>query len=524
METPEDRSPADAPADAGATAAAERPAEAGEATVVAGPVKGRRLRRWLRPTAVIVLRLVLVALVVLAAYELVAPESFRIAPGVATIRVTPTLGSGETVVPLGPVGSVSFDTHRAPLKVEVSFVFDETIAVEVEARALLGDLPAVGATAADALRAYAVGKIPWICVLGLVAGTLIAGVGTLRPRRVALGAGIGLLSLWVIVGSVAATTYAGLDRQPTVTYDGLARYAPRVVSLLQSVVRHPESSGWSVDDLARGLEEVARQATTTFPTGSGEEGVVRLLVAGDLHDNVIGYRLIRRLASHPGLDIAGVVLVGDLTHTGTSTEAELMANELEPIAVPIAMVGGNHEAEPALRVFAEAGIIQLSRGPAELAGLTLMGFDDPLADEYAALTDVAERDIAAGDALLAVQSQVPTPDVVVFHDVGQAEDVIAWAVAEDLVLTVLHGHDHVASVTVEGSVAVLDPGSGGASGYEQLGRDPGTPYTFQILEYVLEPERRPIGVVTLEYEGLAGASSAEYQPLQTVEVEQPVAD
>ncbi|MBM3147455.1 MAG: metallophosphoesterase [Actinobacteria bacterium] len=512
MESLEDRSPSDVPADAG------------EAAAVAAPVKGRRLRRRLRPAGVIVLRLVLVALVVLAAYELVAPESFRIAPGVVTIRVTPALGGGETVVPLGPIGSIGFDTHSAPLKVEVSFVFDEAIAVEDEARALLGDLPAVGATAADALRAYAVGKIPWICLLGLAAGTLIAGVGTLRLKRVALGAGIGLLLLWIIVGSVAAATYAGLNRQPTVTYDGLARYAPRVVSLLQSVVRHPEASGWSVDDLARGLEEVARQATTTLPMGSGDEGIVRLLVAGDLHDNVVGYRLIRRLASDPELDIAAVVLVGDLTHTGTSTEAELMADELRPIAVPVAMVGGNHEAEPALRVFAEAGIIQLARGPTELAGLTLMGFDDPLADEYAAVTDVAERDIAAGDSLLAVRSQVPPPDVVVFHDVGQAGEVIDWAADEELLLTVLYGHSHVASVTIDGSVVVLDPGSGGASGYEQLGRDPGTPYTFQILEYVLEPQRRPIGVVTLRYEGLAGASSAEYQPLQTAEVEQPAAD
>lgn len=464
-------------------------------------------------------RLVLVALVVLSAYELVAPESFRIAAGVVTMRVVPQLGGGETSVPLGPVGRVRFDTHDTPIDVEVSFVFDDSPAIESEARALLGDLPSVGDTAADALRAFAVGKIPWICLLGLAAGLLVAGIGSVRLRRSLLGAGIGLMSLWVIVGSVAGITYAGLDRQPAATFDGLARYAPRIVSLLQGVVQHPEAARWSVDDLARGLEEVARQAGTTVPVGSGDAGVVRLLVAGDLHDNVIGYRLVRRLAADPRLEVAGVILVGDLTHAGTAPEADLALDELEPVQVPIAMVGGNHEGEPAMEAFSEGGIIQLADGPVRLAGLTVMGFDDPLADDYEALTDVPQREAAAEEALAAVQSEVPPPQIVVFHDVGQAEDVIAWAADEELPLTVLHGHDHVMSVTIEGSVVVLDPGSGGASGYEQLGRDPGTPYTFQLVEFVIEPEPRAIAVVSLEYEGLAGASSATYQPLQVIEAE-----
>lgn len=493
----------EAAADAGAAGAgpAERPVSS---------------RRRLRSLVALVVRLLLVVLALLSAYELVAPESFRIAPGVATIRVAPALGGGETIVPLGPVGRIRFDTHSSPVNVEVSFVFDDTPAIESEARALLGDLPSVGATAADALRAYALGKIVWVCVLGLVAGALVAGIGCGRLRRTAVGAGIGLAALWIVVGSVAGVTYSGLNRQPSATFDGLARYAPRIISLLQDVVQHPEAAKWSVDDLARGLEEVARQASTTVPVGSEGDDVVRLLVAGDLHDNVIGYRLVRRLSADPRLAVAGVILVGDLTHAGTEPEAELVLGELKPVEVPIAMVGGNHENAPAMRAFAGAGIIQLARGPVRLAGLTIMGFDDPLAGDLEALTDVTQRNEAAAAALAAVRAEVPAPEVVVFHDVGQAVDVIAWAAEQGLPLTVLHGHDHVTSVERKDSVIILDPGSGGASGYEQLGRDPGTPYTFQLVEFVLDPEPHPIAVVTLEYEGLAGASSARYQPLEPV--------
>ena len=85
------------------------------------------------------------------------------------------------------------------------------------------------------------------------------------------------------------------------------------------------------------------------------------------------------------------------------------------------MVGGNHEDAPAMRAFREAGIVQLADGPVELAGLTLTGFDDPLAGGFAALTDIAVRRAAAEEALKVIQAEVPTPDVAVFHDVGQAE-------------------------------------------------------------------------------------------------------
>ena len=462
------------------------------------------------------LRLALVVLIGMSVYQLLAPSTYRIPLGSATIRMAPTVQGGATVLPLGPVGSVSFDTHDTPFDLTVDFVFDADAGIADETEALLRDLPGVAPSATDALRSFAIGKIPWVVALGLAAGLLVAGIGRLRWRRLLIGAGAGLVLVTGIVGGLAYATYTTLDRRPSVTYDGLAQYVPRVVTLLQGVIQQPEAAEWSVDDLARGLEEVARQATTAWPV-AGEEEVVRLLVAGDLHDNVVGYRLVRRLAADDRLAVAGVVLVGDLVHVGTAAEAELVLRELEPVEVPIMMVGGNHEDAPAMRAFREAGIVQLADGPVELAGLTITGFDDPLAGSFAALTDVERRKAAAEEALKVVQAEAPTPDVAVFHDVGQAESVISWARDQELPLTVMHGHDHVASVEREGSVVILDPGSGGASGFEQLGRDPGTPYEFQLAEFTIGEETAPFAVVTLRYEGLAGTSSAEYRSLVPTE-------
>jgi predicted phosphodiesterase len=472
--------------------------------------------RW-RTVGAALLAAALVLLVALSVYEIVAPGTYRIALGEVTLQLTPDLRGGETVLPLGPAGSVSFHTHRTPLDFTVAFVFNEDLPIVQETRTLVGDLPAVGESAVDAFRSYALSKVPWICILGLAGGALVAGVAVglgaagRRLRRMLIGAAAGLLVVWAAVGALVWVTYATVDRSPAVTYEGLARHAPRVVSLLRGVLESPVSRDFSASDFARGLQEVARQATEGSPVTDGDE-VTRLLVAGDLHDNIVGYRLLRRLAADLGLDVAGVVLVGDLVHLGTAAEARFVLGDLRAIDKPVVMVGGNHEDAPAMRTFRKAGIVALDDSCTVVGGVTIMGFADPLAQRPDALTDVALRTAAAAEDLAAVQAEVPTPPVVVFHDIGQAKDVVDWAESDAVRMTVLHGHDHVQSVEQRGSVVVLDPGSGGASGFEQLGRDPGTPYQFMVVELSSGAVPRLLSVTTLSYQGVEGQSSAEYLP------------
>jgi predicted phosphodiesterase len=200
-------------------------------------------------------------------------------------------------------------------------------------------------------------------------------------------------------------------------------------------------------------------------------------------------------------------------HVGTAAEARFLVHYLRVIDQPVVMVGGNHEDAPAMRQFKRAGIVQLDGSVTHIGGVSLMGFADPLADEPAALTDIPRRAAAAEEALMALQAEVPTPDVAVFHDGGQARNVVDWAQDNEFPLVVLHGHDHVQSVERRGTVIVLDPGSGGASGYEELGRDPGTPYQFQIVEFSGGTDPQPLAAISLSYQGAEGQSTAGYQPL-----------
>ncbi len=490
-----------------------RAAAAGPPAAAARPRRGR-----LRAAGIVTLGVVLVVALAVSVYEVFAPGTYTIAGGEATLSVSPAFHSGQIVLPLGPAGSVRLHTHGTPLDFSVSFVFSEDESIVTETRTLVGDLEGVGASAIAAFRSYAIGKVPWLCVMGLAGGALAAGLivtaggASRRWLHMLKGAGVGLLVVWVIVAALVSTTYATIDKTPAITYEGLAKHAPRVIALLRSVLASPESKDFSAAAFARGLEEVARQATASSPVSDGSS-VTRLLVAGDLHDNLIGYRLLRRLAADEGLDVSGVVLVGDLTHVGTAVEAKFVLRYLKAIDKPVIMVGGNHEDAAAMREFEKAGVTELNDSSTSLDGVTLMGFADPLAYSPAALVDVKLRDGAAEEALTAVEAETPTPQVVLFHDVGQAKDVIRWAEKKDVLLTVLHGHDHVPSVEQEGSVTILDPGSGGASGFEQLGRDPDTPYQFQVVEFSSDGTPEPVAVITLGYEGLEGASSAEYLPL-----------
>ncbi len=476
-----------------------------------GPRRGGR--RAVGAIAGVLARLALLGLVVLAVVALLTPSTYRITQGEATVQVTPVLRRGHTVVPLGPIGSVQLRTHNTPIDLTVSFVFDDDLPLADQPQTVFADLPPVEATALDALRSFGLAKLPWVCVLGLAAGLLAGGV--LRPfrwRGSLLAAGAGLLVVWLLAGVLVGVSYATFERRPAVTYTGLARYAPRVVGLVQELLQHPKAAEWSAEDLAHGLEEVARQSALTAPVAV-DSPVTRVLVAGDTHDNIVGCRLLRRLAADPQLGITAVVLVGDLTHVGTAAEADLILSELRGIEVPISMVGGNHENAPAMRRFREAGLRILDGGLTLIGGLRVTGFSDPLAGSAEALTDPVLLTQAAENALASVQAELPPPQVLVVHDLGQAQPTIEWAKENEIELLVLHGHDHKPRVHREGSVVIVGAGTAGASGFEQLGRDPGTPYDFQLIEIDADPQPTPVAVVTLRYEGVNGTSSATYVPL-----------
>ena len=263
---------------------------------------------------------------------------------------------------------------------------------------------------------------------------------------------------------------------------------------------------------AAALETISRQLAGGASAGQGDD-VVRLLLVTDVHVNPVGSRLAARLARSAVEPVDAVLLGGDMTYFGTEPEARLFATALGDPGVPVIVVGGNHESAPAMDYFAELGWRVLDGATNVVGGVSIMGFSDPAADtaEIVSFTDpMSQAAKAAADAWSAAQ---PGPDVVLVHDVAQADGVIAAARSEGRQLVVMHGHSHVASVSREGSVTVVDGGTAGASSIIALGAAPNTPYTFQIVEFAADGGiMRPVAVITLSYIG-DGRSRVEYQPL-----------
>jgi Icc-related predicted phosphoesterase len=106
--------------------------------------------------------------------------------------------------------------------------------------------------------------------------------------------------------------------------------------------------------------------------------VIRVAAVGDVHlgaDSAGSYRpRLRRLATHADL----MVIAGDLTKRGTPEEAELVADELRGLPVPVLAVLGNHDYESDANDYmaarlADAGVRVLEGGAArmEVRGCTV---------------------------------------------------------------------------------------------------------------------------------------------------------
>jgi predicted phosphodiesterase len=93
------------------------------------------------------------------------------------------------------------------------------------------------------------------------------------------------------------------------------------------------------------------------------------------------------------------------------------------------------------------------------------------------------------------------PRVILVHDPSQAEGIIELAKKDDLPLTVIYGHDHMASVERHGNITYIGCGTGGASGYRGLAKDANTLYTYQVIDFSTGNDHKLLSVTTLTYNG-----------------------
>jgi predicted phosphodiesterase len=469
------------------------------------------LRRHRVPLLKACLRMVLVLLLIVVVVQVFAPATYRLAEGLVTFQLAPSWPGGKVIMPLGPAGVLQLATHRTPVNLKLDFTLSDSVPSVSEAQALLRGLPTLRLDAAAAFRSFLESRIPWLLLLGALVGVLVANGGQRWLRRTLLHALYGVALVTVLTAAFAGVTYLTFDSTPAVQYQGLAKNLPRVIELVRRINADSGATQNGIKDFVRGIETVAVQLGSPAKIPAGD--VTRVLVVSDVHDNVVGMILASSLVRNRTDPFSMVLLAGDLTDRGMKAEAQLFTHEFSSDGVPVLMVGGNHEDAPAMKVFKAAGYHVLDGWAESLGSLSVFGVTDPMAWSLEATPDEKLLDDGAQGALDRFKRLESPPQVFLVHNLAEARPVIDYAKEQGLALTVVYGHDHVASVKREGTVTLVDGGTSGASGYLTLGQEGSPPYTFQILDFSKEPSPRLLSVTTMSYESLYGRSSATYTPI-----------
>jgi predicted phosphodiesterase len=461
-------------------------------------------------------RLLLVAALLVGMVQLLSPRSYHAPQGTISFQYRPLAPweAGRVVLPLGPAGTLILNTHRTPVELIADFALEGRLNTVQEARQLFESRPLLQQQAEAAFQRFMRAQLPWAILVGIAAGGLLAGVTPRGKKRLLEGVLLGGAGTVLLAAAFGGLTLATVDRNPTIEYEGLAANAPEVLRVVRAVAQESDDSWQAADDFVRGLNKVAGQLSASSNGGTPPEGVVRILVASDMHTNLVGAALVSALARDERNPLAGIILSGDQTQRGSAAEATLLTERLRTNGVPIFTIGGNHESRPAMEIFKQVGHVMLGEyDMLRVAGLWLRGEDDPGAFIFATTPD--EDELARVDAALLQKLQAGgrLPDILVLHNRLQAESVIQWAKEAEQPLTVVHGHSHIPSVEREGAVTVIDAGTSGSAGYLGVGRLPESEYAFQLLDFVVDPAPRLVSVTTLRYTGLTGHAAAQYFPI-----------
>jgi predicted phosphodiesterase len=434
-----------------------------------------RLRRLF--ASHVLVRLALLAGLSFAAWRLVAPTVFHFRSGDLTVRLAPDVPGGRTTLELGPLGQLSWPTHKTPVDVDATFVLHPNVD-------RLPDLSGLR----DIRVAFLLRRLPWVLLCGLLAGALLAeGMG----RRTPVAAFVGAAAACALAGGLVLATILTFDPHALAhpRYAGPIEDAPRVLELLKEAQHDFAGVQRNINAVAIGLERIhAQLLDNPSPPDPGASGSTRFLVISDLHNNPLGLMIAKQLVERFHVD--AVLDAGDFTDRGTALEGDLFAR-FGSLGVPDVTVAGNHEDIPALvRIRQVPGVRLLSHDGTDVttvAGITVLGDDDPNSETIVdnPFDPVAIARFPERCAALAQRWAQATPDVVLVHDPRLGACAEAAAEKAHAPLVYVWGHLHRPAYEEHGSVVSLSPGTSGANGIKSA--KPG-PYGFALLEF--DPSRR----------------------------------
>jgi predicted phosphodiesterase len=345
-------------------------------------------------------------------------------------------------------------------------------------------------------------------------GSLVAAAlrGHIGPRmRVGIPVAVGA-SLVTVVLTALLLPPRGRIADPT--YYAHGPDLPRALDALQSLRRSRTALDQELNGQLVGLARLV-----VAPGGRTQlEGRPRLVLASDLHNNVLALPALQRATR--GLPL---VFDGDLTDKGTPLESTLV-QRIARLGRPTVVVGGNHDSDTLLKDLAGDGAVVLtqfgrlrpdgSHGPVivRVGGLRMAGYTDPFlrraGQQYEDRFRVGLTNAAAEAFRRWFEKIQDRVDVVVVH-----EPQVAAAVLGDLrrnppshPITILDGHTHHLFLQADPNLLEVNGGTIGAGGTGNLGDR--ADYTLALVTYRLKPTPLPLAVDQVTIDPGDGNSSA----------------
>jgi predicted MPP superfamily phosphohydrolase len=438
--------------------------------------------------------------------------------------------SGETVVDVRPLGTLSFNSHDGPIRLSLTIeAVHPEAAEEILKNPRWADrLPVtIEKDVIDGLRRLVIRSLIFAVAAGFLTGLVV-----FRRLSRAAWTGVGSLLMVVVVGGAAAVTFNPRSiSEPR--YTGLLTGVPSLVGSAQSIVtRFSEYRG----QLAKLVTNVSQlyEAGSTLPIYDPDPDTIRVLHVSDLHINPLAWNVIRSLKDQFKIDM--IIDTGDISDHGTSAENEFV-KEIGRIGVPYVFVRGNHDSMTTQRAVAgQKHAIVLDGTSATVKGLHIYGIGDPRftpdksvevsGDSSQALVNLGRAQagrLAPPDWPRAPSTSAPdriAADIVAVHDptVGRA--------LSGYVPLVLAGHVHARSTELMPTgTRLMIQGSTGAAGLRGLEHDQPTPMMASVL-YFSKTTRRlqawdDITVGGLGEQWIQCERHVEQSPGRTISPESP---
>ncbi|MEV5741238.1 metallophosphoesterase [Microbispora rosea] len=396
--------------------------------------------------------------------------------------------SGETVIDVRPLGTLSFNSHNGPLRLDLTIeAVHPEVAEEILKNPRWADrLPTtIEADVISGLRSLVLRA-----VLFAVAAGFITGLVAFRRLSRAVWTAAGSLAMVVVLGGVSALTFNPRSiAEPR--YTGLLTGVPSLVGSAQSIVtKFSEYRG----QLAKLVTNVSQlyEAGSNLPIFDPDPDTVRVLHVSDLHINPLGWNMIKSLKDQFKIDL--IVDTGDISDHGTKAENEFV-KEIGSLGVPYVFVRGNHDSMTTQRaVEKQKNAVVLDGAAATVKGLNIYGIGDPrftpdksvqaAGDESKSLLDLGRANaakLAPREWPRSASTSAPdkiAADIVAVHDPTVGRGLSGY------VPLVLSGHVHARSTELLPSgTRLMIQGSTGGAGLRGLEHDEPTPLTASVLYF-----------------------------------------